>query len=387
MKFYLFVVLFLLIPTIALSQTGTGYSGNTTGQLYTPAQSSGSGSGDVTGAGTVLDDEVLTSNGTSGDILQGGGCTMTDGYLDCPPEEFVGGEFCLSASTDSGGDEWCLKIADSGINPGTCTKTGDVWSGDCPVGDIASVAGFVQPSVDGEGLRIKNSAGDVVAEIDPDTGSYSCLAGTPGTGCTITTTPPLDEGEASCLYEGSNDGSDGWCIKMSDDGIDPGDCVRVDGEWTGDCPVVQTYSAIGVNLAGANVATGGILTLATLSSTFGSHVNLNTTDNEIELLTAGTYKISTKVNAGFTVSTTECMMFAVYDKTGAALIAGQQNAYSGSGDRSTTSGMQGVGSDGVAIVTIASPIDIDVRTGTCPSSAYPATNLILQSSVWVERVL
>ena len=103
------------------------------------------GGGDVTGPVSSTANAIVVWSGTGGDTLLDSAVTIVSGNLTTPgtveaselistPHATAGGEFCLTDGVDDGETPWCIKMADSGIDSGTCTRTGATWSGDCPGG-------------------------------------------------------------------------------------------------------------------------------------------------------------------------------------------------------------------------------------------------------------
>lgn len=358
-----------------------------------------SASGDVrprtAGEGLVVRDSLGATVATIDPDTGSMSCSGGAGTLGCaftaaaPLTE--GGEFCLFGP--GGAVLWCLKM-DATATAGTCTRTGSGWTGDCPdsVGPVERFGGFVRPTTLGEGLKVRNASGDVVATIDPETGSYSCTGGEGTAGCGLASTPPVATGEPICASEGSSFGIDQFCFVVADEDVPPGECVWTSTGWTGaDCPGAgaNVYSAAAAFMFGINLTSGAAVPIvAALGSAVGSDVVIDAGSNEVDLISPGTYRLTLKVLAGFTVSTNECMRFIVYDKTHATAIDTQASALSGSLDRGTSSVYRAGNVDGLALYTITEPTSIEVQAQTCTGAAFPATNNVdpNASSVWVERV-
>jgi len=296
----------------------------------------------------------------------------------------------ISSVTDDDGPAQTgaeITFTDTATAAWTCAADAcavDVVGGGDVTGPVSSTANAIVVWSGTGGDTLLDSAATIVSGDLTTAGSVEASE--------LIVTPHATAGGELCLTDGVDDGETPWCIKMADAGIDSGTCTRTGATWSGDCPggSASVYSVAGASISGVNVDnyTTPLNIASELGSAVGSHVVVDVSNDHIELLTAGTYKITFKILAGFVISTTECMAFEVYNKTGATTIPMQQSSFQGTGDHASAEPRRGTSIDGVAWITIATPTDVEIYAKGCAGGTFPTTNTIgsASSSLWVERV-
>lgn len=255
-------------------------------------------------------------------------------------------------------------------------------------GATEEVTGYVQPTNDGVGLRTRESGGAVTFSVDPDTGSIVCSGDGAGSGCTITSTPAAATGDESCLYEATADGTNSHCTKVDDAaGLSADqDCVLSGTEWAGDCAgrmLIELGYLEGTNLT---VSTG--LPLTTFYDGLAGVVIDDAGDDRITINAAGTYWLEWHIAIAFdgTASSGSCIAFEPYNATDTVVptvyspsVAGSSTA-NGTANEDTSDQATGY----AVLVVSAPPKEFLIRTATCQSGRYPATNLVKSNWSWLK---